>query len=69
MMDTIYTPLTIKLISLLFLDSKPPNSLDTSMNVWCLGRISKIRSRERISLILSTFKFTCKNAGLPTWWS
>ena len=57
MMDTLYTPLTIKLISLLFLDSKPPNSLDTLMNVWCLGWISKIRSRERISLILSIFKF------------
>ena len=54
-MDTLYTLLTIKLISLLFLDSKPPNSLDTLMNVWCLGWISKIRSREGISLILSTF--------------
>ena len=69
MMDTFYTLLTIKLISLLFLDSKSPNSLDTLMNVWCLGWISKIRSREGISLILSTFKFYLQNAGLPTWWS
>ena len=69
MMDTFYTPLTFKLISLLFLDSKPPNSLDTLMNVWCLGWISKIRSREGISLILSTFKFYLQNAGLPTWWN
>ena len=55
-MDTLHTPLTIKLISLPFLDSKPPKSLDTFMNVWCLGWISKIGSSESIGLVLSKFK-------------
>ena len=56
-MDTISASLTIKLISLLFLDTKPPNTPDTSMNVWCLGWISKIRSGKSISLVLSKFNF------------
>ena len=56
-MDAFHKPLTIKLISLLFLDSKPPKSPDTFINVWCLGWISKIRSGKSISLVLSKFKF------------
>ena len=63
-MDAIYASLTIKLISLLILDTKPPNTLDTSMDVWCLGWISKIRSGEGISLVLSKFIFHCKDAGI-----
>ena len=66
-MDTIYALLTIKLISLLILDTKPTNTLDTSMDVWRLGWISKIRSGESISLVLSKFIFHCKNARISTW--
>ena len=63
-MDTNYTSLTIKLISLLFLDTKPPNTPDTSINVWCLGWISKIRSGESISLVLSKFKFSTEKCWI-----
>ena len=66
-MDTIYASLTIKLISLLILDTKLPNTLDTSMDVWYLAWISKIRSGESISLVLSKFIFHCTNAGISTW--
>ena len=67
-MDTNHTLLTIKLISLLFLDTKPPKTPDTFINVWCLVWISKIRSGESIGLVLSKFNFQLfKNAGLSTW--
>ena len=65
-MDALHTSFTIKLITSLLLDTEPPKSPDTSMNVWCLGRISKFGSNKDISLILSNLFSCLPNAGLST---
>ena len=61
-----FKPLTIKLISLSFFGTEPPKSPDTSMNVWCPRRISKISPNKHIGLAvrLKMFFFAkCRNTN------
>ena len=55
-----------KLITLLILGTEPTKSPDTSMNVWCTGRISKSSSKKSISLAISLGNFfiaKCQNTN------